>query len=386
MNKKKLVISVIILTMVFMFSSMGMAFGSSSLDEIRGQQEKIKGDMSEVQSNLDQKEKEYNEIKAKADKQQEALKKAQAEAEKAAAKVESIKANIESQKDNLGDRLRTMYKNGSVGFINVVLDSNNMEEFLSNMSMVQEIYKNDQKTLDNLNEQHKALETEKANLEAKKAEIETAKADLDKQKSDLEAKKAEYKAEYDKLNDEYENLEADAQSITAIINASAGSYDSSSSESSGGGGGDSTASESGGGESSYDGGGYSGGGGSLGWPVSGPVTSEFGYRIHPVFGDYRGHTGIDIGVPTGTPVHAAEAGKVIMAQWYGGYGNAVMIDHGNGIVTLYGHNSSLAVSNGQTVSRGQVIAYAGSTGWSSGPHCHFEVRVGGQPVNPRNYL
>lgn len=376
MNKKKLVISVIILTMVFMFSSMGMAFGSSSLEEIRGQQEKIKGDMSDVQSNLDQKEKEYNEIKAKADKQQEALNKAQAEAEEAAAKVEAIKANIESQKENLGDRLRTMYKNGSVGFINVVLDSNNMEEFLSNMSMVQEIYKNDQKTLDNLNKQHKALETEKANLQEKKAEIESAKAELDKQKADLESKKAEYKAEYDKLQAEYDNLEADAQSITAVINSSAGAYENSVNNSS-----DSTSDS---GSSSSDGGSY--GGGALSWPVSGPVTSEFGYRIHPVFGDYRGHTGIDIGVPTGTPVHAAADGVVIYSGGYGGYGNVIMIDHGGGLVTLYAHNSSLAVSVGQNVSRGEVVAYAGSTGWSTGPHCHFEVRSGGQPVNPRNYL
>ena len=141
-------------------------------------------------------------------------------------------------------------------------------------------------------------------------------------------------------------------------------------------------------EGSYDDGGYvmpSGGGGMI-WPLGGPVTSEFGWRTHPIFGSQRFHSGIDIGGDYGLPICAAQSGVVIEAGWIGGYGNTVMIDHGGGIVTLYGHNESLAVGVGQQVGQGQVIAYCGSTGNSTGPHCHFEVRLGGEPVSPWDYL
>jgi murein DD-endopeptidase MepM/ murein hydrolase activator NlpD len=121
-------------------------------------------------------------------------------------------------------------------------------------------------------------------------------------------------------------------------------------------------------------------GGGLMWPVSGPVTSPFGWRWG------RMHEGIDIAVPTGTPVHAAAAGRVIIAGWMGGYGNLIVIDHGGGLSTAYGHNSSFAVGVGASVSQGQVVAYAGSTGNSTGPHVHFEVRVNGAPVDPLGYL
>jgi murein DD-endopeptidase MepM/ murein hydrolase activator NlpD len=115
------------------------------------------------------------------------------------------------------------------------------------------------------------------------------------------------------------------------------------------------------------------------WPVHGPVTSEFG----PRWGGF--HPGIDIAPPFGTPIHAAKAGVVILAGWVSGYGNYTLIDHG-GLVTGYGHQSRLAVTQGQTVTQGQVIGYEGSTGNSTGPHVHFEVRINGQVQNPRNYL
>ena len=127
-------------------------------------------------------------------------------------------------------------------------------------------------------------------------------------------------------------------------------------------------------------------GGGMIWPISGPITSEFGWRTHPIFGNARFHSGLDIGGDYGLPIHAAQGGVVIEAGWIGGYGNTVMIDHGGGIVTLYGHNESLAVGVGQSVNQGDVIAYCGSTGNSTGPHCHFEVRLGGEPVSPWNYL
>ncbi len=116
------------------------------------------------------------------------------------------------------------------------------------------------------------------------------------------------------------------------------------------------------------------------WPVNGPVTSGFGMRWG------RMHEGIDIGVGYGTPIHAAASGRVIYAGWMDGYGNLVAIDHGRGISTAYGHQSSIAVGNGQTVSQGEVIGYVGCTGHCFGPHLHFEVRINGAPVDPLGYL
>jgi murein DD-endopeptidase MepM/ murein hydrolase activator NlpD len=116
------------------------------------------------------------------------------------------------------------------------------------------------------------------------------------------------------------------------------------------------------------------------WPVNGPVTSGFGERWG------RMHEGIDIGVAYGTPIHAAASGRVVYAGWMDGYGNLVAIDHGRGISTAYGHQSSIAVGNGQTVSQGQVIGYVGCTGHCFGPHLHFEVRINGAPVDPLGYL
>jgi murein DD-endopeptidase MepM/ murein hydrolase activator NlpD len=116
------------------------------------------------------------------------------------------------------------------------------------------------------------------------------------------------------------------------------------------------------------------------WPVLGPVTSPFGWRWG------RMHEGIDIGVPSGTPIRAAASGTVIYAGWLGGYGNLTVIDHGGGVATAYGHQSGLAAGNGASVAQGQVIGYVGSTGHSTGPHLHFEVRVNGVPQDPLGYL
>jgi murein DD-endopeptidase MepM/ murein hydrolase activator NlpD len=120
--------------------------------------------------------------------------------------------------------------------------------------------------------------------------------------------------------------------------------------------------------------------GGFAWPVSAPITSPFGMRWGVL------HPGLDLGVPTGTPIHAAAAGTVVWCGWMSGYGNLVMIDHHNGLATLYGHQSRVAVSCNQNVVQGQVIGYSGSTGYSTGPHLHFEVRANGTPVDPLGYL
>ena len=125
-------------------------------------------------------------------------------------------------------------------------------------------------------------------------------------------------------------------------------------------------------------------------PIQGRITSPFGWRTHPIFNSRSFHSGIDIGGPNYGEIRASNSGKVIYSGWYGGYGKVVIIEHGmvNGkpITTLYAHMSSILVSNGQRVNKGQVIGKEGTTGYSTGPHCHFEVRVNGQPNNPLNYI
>ena len=127
--------------------------------------------------------------------------------------------------------------------------------------------------------------------------------------------------------------------------------------------------------------------GILAVPIPGaPITSGFGPRVHPIYGDARMHTGIDFGASYGTPIHAAADGVVVSAGPLGGYGNATVIDHGNGLATLYGHQSSIIVAPGESVRGGQIIGYVGCTGLCTGPHLHFEVRVRGTPVDPMQYL
>jgi murein DD-endopeptidase MepM/ murein hydrolase activator NlpD len=121
-------------------------------------------------------------------------------------------------------------------------------------------------------------------------------------------------------------------------------------------------------------------------PVTGRISSGYGYRIHPIHKVRKLHTGIDIAAPTGTPIRCGGDGTVVHASRWGGYGNCIIVDHGGGLATLYGHCSRLAVTKGQSVTEGQVIGYVGSTGLSTGPHLHFEVRRDGRPTNPNPFL
>lgn len=128
------------------------------------------------------------------------------------------------------------------------------------------------------------------------------------------------------------------------------------------------------------------GGGQLAWPAAGPVTSPYGYRTHPIFGDRRLHTGIDIGAPYGAPVVAADDGVVVFAGVMSGYGNAIVVDHGGGLATTYNHLSAFSVGSGEQVGRRSPIGAVGCSGYCTGPHLHFEVRVNGSPVDPMPYL
>ncbi len=277
--------------------------------------------------------------------------------------LNETKKNMEQQNDSLNKRLRAMYKNGDIGLIEILLGSENMSVFMTNIDMVQKIFDNDVEVLKYIKDKYAQIDAQAKALIALQNQLNAQKKSEADQRKALEGNRGQVftlKAEVSKQNKELERqideLNRQADELIAKIRALQG-------------------------DQAYTGGIFT-------WPAPGytKITSAFGMRVHPILKVKKMHTGIDISVPSKSKVVAANAGKVIMSAWYGGYGNVIMIDHGGEIVTLYGHNSSLVVKNGETVKKGQLIAYSGSTGNSTGPHVHFEVRVNGKYENPMNWL
>ena len=243
------------------------------------------------------------------------------------------------------------------------------------MQYVNDIMKYDNKLLGELKESEKLIEQKTNEIANDKAQVETLVAEQKEKTAEYNAKLAEkqntynqYKLDATKYEQELASWEKASEEVESLIAKASGGSSSSSSSSSGG-------------NVTYTGGEFS-------WPVPGRsyISSGYGYRSRPIGSGREFHTGYDIPAPYGSNIVAAQSGKVIYASYMNGYGYTVMIDHGGGLVTLYGHNSSLVVSKGASVSKGQVIAKAGSTGNSTGNHCHFEVRKNGKHTSPKPYL
>ena len=283
-------------------------------------------------------------------------------------------------------RVRDIYINGRLSYIDVVIGSKDFSDFANRLEVLKRIIDSDITLINEIKKERAEIEAHKQKLETDRAKlVELEKAALAKQ-AEIEHKKAErnvvlQKAQNDRATamQAIEELNASSAQVSAMLKerqaarAAAAAAAAAAAQTSAGQG-----------QGASDN--WVQGTGQLGWPVSGEITSPYGYRVHPIWGTTIYHSGIDIGVDEGTPVHAADGGVVVWSGWMGGYGYAVVIDHGNGLSTLYGHNSELAVDEGQSVAKGQVISYAGSTGNSTGPHVHFEVRVNGDPVDPMGYL
>lgn len=351
---------------------------ASSLDELKKEQkeldkqiEETKKDINRIESQtkdvsrqIDDLDKKMNQATIDLDKVENELKEIEENIEKTSLELEEAEINLTEKQDTFNKRIRVMYMNGNVGFLEILLSSENIKDFLSRQDIVESITEHDKDLIKFMKEQRDTIDAKKVELEAQRASVEVTKAKIESRKKDLETASREKETlmsrlavdkkslekEIDKLNDYAKEIEADI----IKLQRNTGPYS----------------------------------GGQMEWPAPGyfRITSPYGYRIHPILKTKKLHTGIDVGVPTGGNIVAAAAGVVIYSGSLGGYGNTIMIDHGGGIVTLYAHNSRLVAKVDDLVKRGDVVSKAGSTGMSTGPHLHFEVRKNGAYQDPMTWL
>lgn len=317
-------------------------------------------------------------------------------------KLAEAQVSEDNQYEAMKKRIQYLYEEGDVAYIDALMSSASFEDSLNKSEYVDQLSTYDQKQLNKLvktkndiAEYQQTLKDDLADVEKVKADLETKQADLDdvisqknaeinKYSDDVEMQKA-LAAEYAKQESELDDKLAElARQEQQRLEEERKQREAEQQQQDNNGGSDNSGSDSD--NSGSNNGGSTTGSGQFIWPVSGPITDYFGPRESPTAGASSNHMGIDIGCSYGVPIAAADAGVVTVAEWAESGGNYVMIDHGNGFVTMYLHNSSLAVSVGDVVSQGQTIAYAGSTGYSTGTHCHFSVFLNGSYVNPLDYL
>jgi murein DD-endopeptidase MepM/ murein hydrolase activator NlpD len=291
-------------------------------------------------------------------------------------RLQEILKKLDQRVDVFSDRAVAAYMAGPTAYVDGMLSSDSFRELIDRFAYYESALETDSMLVEEIEYLRDETTARRDLVEEKKEEIAQAKARLVEDRAALaqvRAQRAQVLAQRrDALSEKrsllgqvesskararevLDQLEADSDRIRAILSAGTSSA---------------TAS----------------GSGQLLWPAAGPVTSGFGYRTHPIFGDSRLHTGIDIGAPYGAPVFSSDSGVVVFAGVMSGYGNAVVVDHGGGLATTYNHLSSFSVGNGSRVGRGQHIAAVGCTGYCTGTHLHFEVRVNGNPVDPMPYL
>ena len=280
--------------------------------------------------------------------------------------LEVAQEKYDSQKEAFETRMIVMYEAGETTYLDVLLSSRSLTEFISTYYMMSEIASLDSEMLTELDNEKRVIQTAKESIERQREQFKIAKDNKEKTAITLENTKIirnrymnelteeelSLQQQIDAYYNEINNIEAE---IVMLTTANIGSE-------------------------------YAGG--AMAWPVPGysRITSPFGMRTHPFTGVYKLHTGTDIGAPIGTNFIAANSGVVIKAGWNNAYGNMVIVDHGGGVSTLYAHGSEILVTVGQTVQKGDPVLKVGSTGYSTGPHAHFEVRINGEYVDPMNFV
>ncbi|MCS7459926.1 peptidoglycan DD-metalloendopeptidase family protein [Paenibacillus doosanensis] len=322
--------------------------------------------------------------------------------------LDEVKEQIASRDALLKSRLRLMYMNGVVSYADVLLSSTSFSDFLDRMNALKSIVAQDKEILE-ANQRDRATKetkqaqieqelkqvsdlysqsaTVQANLVAKEKEKEVKIASLNQKEKDLESISDDQEQQLLQYARKSAQLAADKRKAAAAEEAAAAAKAAQAAAKGNSGGSSGGGAKAPSGTSSAP---VATGGGKFGYPLAktAPMSSDFGYRSDPFTGVRTLHKGIDLAAPNGTDILAAGDGDVIVASWWSGYGNTVIIDHGNGYWTLYGHirNGGTVVEKGDHVKRGQKIAEVGSTGESTGNHVHFEVRINESPVDPKPYL
>jgi len=346
----------------------------SQLDEISGRKSRTQQKLQLAKRRQNQVSRRLAEIDQKLNRTEERLhglkqnvSQARSDLRVAISGLQEATRDVETRQDQAAERLVTLCQEGEIKPLEVALQATSFSDFANRMYLVNQIVSSDADMLESLSEaqaradnRRQDVADEERRYTALQQEEEGVRQVTLGQRAVTQEEKTRAIQERVRLEREYAELEADSRSITAMLQqmqrrnrAGAGIQ-------------------------------VTPWRGSFIKPVDGGrITSEFGSRMHPILHVRKMHTGIDIAASSGTPIHCAAGGVVIYASRYGGYGNCVMVDHGGGTVTLYGHCSRIAVSVDQKVQQGQTIAYVGSTGRSTGPHCHFEVRKNGVPTNPQ---
>lgn len=384
------------------------AVSAKTINELKQQSQGIKNQISDAKSQLSsvisQKEDTQSEIRrldneladvqAQLDRLIAELEETSQRLDLTTEELEKATTQKKEQYETLKQRVRIMYENGTAGYLETLLDAKDMSDFLQRMEYTNRIMEYDRHLLESFEKVETLISTSVDRIEQDKARLEVLQKETEDEQELLNTKIAEKNELVKKLDSseetyrdqiaELESQDADIQAMikkkqAAAAAAAQPSRDRSSARSSGG-------------YSSYQPSNvvYASNGANFMYPVpaySGYTpNSGYGYRSSPISGGSEFHTGLDLKATLNTDVVAAESGTVIYAGWRGGYGNCVIIDHGGGISTLYAHNNALCVTNGQSVAKGQVISKAGTTGYSTGVHLHFEVRINGAHTNPTPYI
>ncbi|MBD2301256.1 peptidoglycan DD-metalloendopeptidase family protein [Nostoc sp. FACHB-87] len=374
--------------LVLISLSAGYAATSDSVDTLRQQQEQINQERQNVIQERDRLTNLHNAAKNRLtginqninttnnqiQDSESRLAQATQRLQKLEADLAVAQRNYEERQIATVARLRYLQRSHASQGWAVLMQSQNISDFISRRHQLKLVYQADQKILAKLNVQALQINQQKTDVEQQKNEIALIRQQLLLQKADYQAQAQSQAELLQRLNSDRLALEAaenqlakDSQNLENLIQEKVAALEGRSKTNS---------------RNSV----IIRGTGVFAYPSNAPTSSPFGWRIHPILGYRRFHAGLDFAASYGSTIRAADSGTVIFAGWYGGYGRAVIIDHGNGLTTLYGHSSELFVSEGQGVQRGQAIAAVGSTGFSTGPHLHFEVRRRGTPINPADFL